>query len=634
MPVGQASEPYFKLKLALTADLKGMRRETGLLAWDHRPDPKPGKARRTILQRNGNALPEPVMSVREAHDHLTAPGQWFEMEERITDGGRQRVWRNGPKTIPEILSNSRQFRDREFIVFNDERTTYDSFHRAVSTLAAQLMRDGLAKGDRVALAMRNLPEWLVIFFAASSVGAIVTPLNAWWTASELEFGLVDSGPKIAFLDAERFERFDADSTSPRMGMKVYVSRYKGDGLPPLVQRLEDVLGDVSDWANLREVEMPDVGIDPDDDATILYTSGTTGRPKGALSTHRSMTSATMTTAFAAARDFVRYGEPLPEADPRLLPQRVTLLVIPMFHVTGFAAMLLPLVNAGGKLVLMRKFDAEKAMELIENERVTATGGVPTIAWQIVEHPNRARFDLSSLKQVTYGGGLAPPELVRRLKAFLPHAKPGNGWGMTETSGTFASHLGRDYELRPNSCGPAAPTGDVEVRDPITGMVLPAGEAGEMWVRGPGVVRKYWNRPEDTAQTFVDGWLRTGDIARVDEEGFCYIVDRIKDIVIRGGENIYCAEVENHLHDHPAVAEVAVVGVPHRSLGEVPAAVVVVRAGMAVTKDELRTWAAQRLADYKIPTTFFLTDESLPKNPAGKIVKAPLRELFADQSEIR
>lgn len=580
------------------------------------------------MQKSGGGFPQPVMSVKEAHALLTAPGQRFEMQELTVNGRHLRVWKNAPGTILEILSRSRSFHDREFIVFEEERITYGAFHRAVSTLAAQLVKDGVVKGDRVALVMRNLPEWLVIFFAASSIGAIVTPLNAWWAAAEMEYGLSDSGAKIAFLDAERFCRLDGKLASGRLE-KIYVARYDGDVTSAHVIRLEEVLGRASDWEALQEIELPAVSIDADDDATILYTSGTTGRPKGALSTHRNMTSATMASALAAARDFVRYGDALPESDPMKLPQRITLLAIPLFHVTGFAAVLLPLVSAGGKVVLMRKFDAGKALELMEKEGVTATGGVPTIAWQIVEHPRRAEFDRSTLQQITYGGALAPPDLVRRITSSLGRTKPGNGWGMTETSGTFTSHLGRDYELHPQSCGPVAPTGDMEIRDPATGAALPAGEVGEMWVRGPGIVRGYWNRPDDTADSFVDGWLRTGDLAKVDEEGFCYIIDRIKDMIIRGGENIYCAEVENCFHDHPAVAEVAVIGVPHLSLGEEPAAVVAVRAGMTVTQDQLKTWGARWLAAYKIPTKFIVTTQSLPKNPAGKIMKAPLKRLFAD-----
>jgi long-chain acyl-CoA synthetase len=579
------------------------------------------------VQQAEKAVHTPVMSVREAHSRLTAAGERFEMELLTIRGRQTRVWKNGPKSIVEVLLNSRNFPEREFIVYEGQRVNYGTFHKAVAAMASRLIEDGVRKGDRVAVAMRNLPEWLVAFFAASATGAVVTPLNAWWTAAELEFGLRDSGAKVAFLDAERFQRLQS-LDAPITGMKSYVARCDEQVRSPEVTPIEDVIGPVDAWASLPEAALQPVAIDADDDATMLYTSGTTGRPKGALSTHRSMTSATMATAFAAARDFVRYGEPLPETDPAKTPQRVTLLVIPMFHVTGFAATLLPLINGAGKLVLMHKFDAEKALGLIERERVTATGGVPTIAWQIIDHPRVAEYDLSSLVQLTYGGGLAPPELVRRIKRTLGSTKPGNGWGMTETSGTFASHLGRDYELHPESCGPAAPTGDLEIRNPLTAEILPAGEVGELWVRGPGIVRGYWNRPDETSKTFVDGWLRTGDLAKIDEEGFCYIIDRIKDMVIRGGENIYCAEVENHFHGHAAVAEIAVIGLPHQSLGEEVAAVVVVRDGMTITADELKDWGTQALAAYKVPTKFLVLTGELPKNAAGKVLKAPLKQLFA------
>jgi len=575
----------------------------------------------------------PVMSVAEAHARLTAPGERFEISEMPIRGIMTRVWKNAPPTLREVFLNARGFPDREFLVYDDERATYEAFARATIALARQLQADGVRKGDRVAVIMRNLPEWPVAFFAGILAGAIVTPLNAWWTGAELEYGLADSGAKAVIVDDERLgriaERLDGLSELKR----VYVSRAAELSPHSKVARLEAVIGPVNGWADLPDQAMPEVEMGPEDDATILYTSGTTGKPKGALGTHRNMTSNIGAGGISAVRNFLRAGQPLPESDPHKLPQRVTLLVVPFFHATGLSATLGPTMNAGGKIVLMRRWDTEPAMRLIEREKVSSTGGVPTIAWQLIEHPARARYDLSSLVAVTYGGAPSAPELVRKIAEAFPGSQPGNGWGMTETTATFTSHLGRDYENRPDSAGPAAPVGEMQVRDPADGAtLLPAGAVGELWVKGPQVVKGYWNKPEATAETFVDGWLRTGDLARIDEEGFLFIIDRAKDMLIRGGENIYCVEVENALYEHPEVMDAAIVGIPHKTLGEEPGAVVHLKPGGVATESELRAWVRARLAAFKVPVKVVFWPETLPRNANGKIVKTELKKVFAPQTE--
>ena len=577
-----------------------------------------------------DSAPEwPVMSIAEAHARLTAPGQRFEMEERVIRGVLQRTWRNAPPTLRDIFLNGRAFGAREFLVYEDDRATYEAFSRAAITLARQLQADGVRKGDRVAVIMRNLPEWPVAFYAGILCGAIVTPLNGWWTGPELQYGLADSGTRVAIVDDERLERI-----APHLGElpdleKIYVARLPAGAEPgPRAERLEAVIGPVNDWKNLPDLPLPDVDIDPEDDATILYTSGTTGRPKGALGAHRNMTTNVMTSGIGAARNFLRAGQPLPESDPHKLPQRSSLLVVPLFHATGLSATLGPTMNAGGKIVLMRRWEAEQAMQLIERERIDATGGVPTIAWQLIEHPARSKYDLSSLVSVSYGGAPSAPELVRRIVVVFPGSAPGNGWGMTETTATFTGHTGRDYEARPDSAGPAAPVGDMQIRDPADGVTpLPVGQVGELWVKGPQVVKLYWNKPESTAETFRDGWLRTGDLARLDEEGFMFIVDRAKDMLIRGGENIYCVEVENVLYDHPDVMDAALVGVPHKTLGEEPAAVVHLKPGGTAGEAELRQWVRDRLAAFKVPVEVRFWPEPLPRNANGKILKTELKTVF-------
>jgi long-chain acyl-CoA synthetase len=530
-----------------------------------------------------------------------------------------------------VFENSFAFKDRDFLVYEGDRASYGAFHKATIALAHELMALGVGKGDRVAVIVRNLPEWPVAFFAAAIVGAIVTPLNAWWTGPELEYGLTDSGTKVAIVDGERLERLSEHLANCPDLKRVFVTRQVEEVAHPLVRKLEDLLGAVNDWGALPDQPMPAADIGPEDDATIFYTSGTTGRPKGALGTQRNITTNIFTAGAAAARGFLRRGEPAPDPDDPNLPQRVTLLVVPMFHVTGCNATTVPSVNAGGKLVLMRRWDAEEGMKLIERERVTATGGVPTIAWQLIEHPAREKYDLSSLQGVSYGGAPSAPELVRKIGETFKGSVPGQGWGMTETSATFTSNMGLDYMRRPDSCGPAAAVCEMKIMTVEGDRELPLGEVGELWAKGPMIVKGYWNKPEATAQTFVDGWVKTGDLARMDEEGFCFIIDRAKDMLIRGGENIYCVEVENVLYEHPAVMDAAIVGIPHRTLGEEPGAVVTLKPGAAADEQELRAFVAQRLAAFKVPVKVVFWHETLPRNANGKILKSELKKVFEGEA---
>ena len=568
----------------------------------------------------------PVCSIAEAHARLTAPGMPFEMETMTIRGIETRVWKNAPPDLRSEVLACRAFAGREFIVYENERVTFDGFHRAVAHFAAQLIKDGVRKGDRVALIMRNLPEWPVAFYAAVSIGAIVTPLNAWWTGPELEYGLSDSGSNVCIVDAERWERIVEHVHNCPELKTVYVSRRTEEEAHPIVRRLESVIGDVNSWGALEDLSLPDIALSPDDEATIFYTSGTTGKPKGALATHRNITSNVIASAFSGARSLIRRGEAIPAPDPNA-PQKVMLLSVPFFHATGCFAVLSPMLVAGAKIVLMHKWDPVKAFQVIERDRVNLAGGVPTIAWQLIEHPERGNYDLSSLESVSYGGAPSAPELVRKIRETFPNSFPGNGWGMTETSATFTHHAAEDYLNRPDSCGPAVPVCDMKIVG-AEGQTLGPDEVGELYGKGPNVVIGYWNKPEATSQTFIDGWVRTGDLARIDEEGFCFIIDRAKDMLIRGGENIYCIEVENALYEHPAVMDAAVVGVPHKTLGEEPGAVVTLKVGAEASEAELRGFVADRLAAFKVPIKVVFMTETLPRNANGKILKNELKKLFA------
>ena len=573
----------------------------------------------------------PAMSIAQAHALIGGPGTPAEIAEATIRGIRLKTWKNQPATLRSVVDIARTHGDRVFLVYEDERVTYDAFHRAVAAFAAELQAEGVVKGDRVAVIMRNVPEWVVAFYAAASIGAIVTPLNAWWTGPELEYGLTDSGAKVAVMDAERYGRMSEHFANCPDLTRVFVCREPGEVAHPYVTRLESVIGRPDVWARLPDTALPPVEIAPDDDATIFYTSGTTGKPKGALATHRAVNCNIFTSGAAAARAFLRKGEMPPAPDPDA-PQRSSLLSVPFFHVTGCFAVLNPSIFAGAKLVLMFKWDTIRAFELIEREKIQSAGGVPTIAWQLIEHPARANYDLSSLEAVSYGGAPSAPELVRRIKETFPKSQSGQGWGMTETCATVTSNGAEDYQHRPDSCGPPAAVAELQIRDPADGVtLLPSGQMGELWSKGPMNARLYWNKPEPTAQTFVDGWVRTGDLAKVDADGFCYILDRAKDMLIRGGENIYCVEIENVLYDHPAIMDAAVVGIPHRILGEEPGAVVTLKPGTQATEAELRAHVAERLAAFKVPVSVKFWHETLPRNANGKILKSELKKLFEDQA---
>jgi long-chain acyl-CoA synthetase len=570
----------------------------------------------------------PAMSIAEAHAVLTAPGSPLEMEEIEIRGVRTRVWKNAPASLRDVALSARARGDQVFLVYEDERVTFEAFFRAVAAFAHELKTQGVEKGDRVALIMRNLPEWPVAFYAACAVGAIVTPLNAWWTGPELEYGLTNSGAKVAIVDSERLARLSEHLPNCPDLKKVYVSRELEEIGHPDILRLESVIGGSETWSTLPDQAFPEVEIVPEDDATIFYTSGTTGRPKGALATQRAIVSNVMAGACAGARQFLRRGEAPPAPDPNA-PQRSSLISVPFFHVTGCCAVLNSSLAGGAKLVMMHRWDVVRAFQLIERERISMAGGVPTIAWQLIEHPERKNYDLSSLESVAYGGAPSAPELVRKIVETFPKSQPGNGWGMTETSATATTHGGEDYQHRPESCGPAVPVTDLKIMSVEGDREMPIGEVGELWCKGPQVVKGYWNNPQATAQTFVDGWVKTGDLARLDAEGFCYIIDRAKDMLIRGGENIYCIEVENVLYDHPAVMDAALVGIPHRTLGEEPGAVVTLKPDAEATEQELRAFVAERLAAFKVPVKVVFWHETLPRNANGKILKNELKKVFVE-----
>jgi long-chain acyl-CoA synthetase len=541
---------------------------------------------------------------------LTGPGSPFEIGEREVLGNRLRVYVNAPSSLRDIWLGTAVHGDAPFLAFGHERISYAEGHRQVRVLARHLADAGVTKGDRVAIGMRNYPEWVISFWACQALGAISVSLNAWWIASELDYALRDSGTTALLIDGERHERLAG--VVDHLPMKTIV-----------VTRSETVAAPAIAWAEVMRGDdpgtLPDVEIAPDDDATILYTSGTTGLPKGAVGTNRNHVTNITNTVLGAAIGAVMSASPA--AAPGGPP--VALWTFPFFHIGGLSGLYV-ITAAGGCLVTQYKWDAAEALELIEREKVTVVAGVPTVVRGLLEHPDAATRDLSSLAGISQGGSPVPPDSIARIENdFAGKVSPGNGYGLTETTSAVVANSGATYFSKKDSVGLPVPVCDVKVVDE-SGAELPAGEVGELLVRGPNNVRGYWGNPEATEASFGGGWFRTGDAARIDDDGFVYVVDRLKDMVLRGGENVYCAEVEAAIFEHPAVADAAVVGVPHVSLGEEVAAVVNVKAGATLTPAELQEFVGARIARFKVPSIVVIRDEPIPRNATGKVLKRDLR----------
>jgi long-chain acyl-CoA synthetase len=555
-----------------------------------------------------------TMDFHEACAVVCAPGTRFEIREVDVFGVPTKVFAGTPPNMRHLFAAAASRTD-DFIVFEDERWPMPRVLELIGRIGHALVNDlGVAKGDRVAIAMRNYPEWIAAFAAITAVGAVAVPMNAWWQTDEMVFALDDSGSKIVIADADRLERLraaDPDSVDATV-VTVRENAEPRPGDTCRVVALEDLL---TDGATL-----PDVDIDPDDDVTILYTSGTTGHPKGAVSTHRAVLSSLMAFAARGAVNTLRENA-APDPDK---PQAAVMLPVPLFHVTGLVPVMLGAFVGGSKLVMTYRWDPDRALELIERERVTNFVGVPTMSWDLLEASTFEQRDTSSLLAVGGGGAPMPPELVKRIEDNFSKGRPSLGYGMTETNAYGPGNAGDDFLAHPTSTGRAVPVMDLRVTDPL-GNVLPSGETGEIWFKGPMLIRGYWNRPDATADTIVDGWLRSGDIGHIDEEGFVYVSDRAKDMVLRGGENIYSAEVEAAIYEHPAVYEAAVYGIPHERLGEELACHVMVRPGEQLDVEELQRFVGERLASFKVPSRVTIVAEQLPRNASGKILKRELRD---------
>ncbi|HEY3799890.1 MAG TPA: class I adenylate-forming enzyme family protein [Caulobacteraceae bacterium] len=554
-------------------------------------------------------------ALKQVWGMLTAPGAPFEVTTIDLRGSPALTYKAAPPNVRALWLSTATYGERDYMVYQDERLTYADAHRIVASVANWLTAQGVKPGDRVAIAMRNYPEWMLIYWACMCLGVAAVGMNAWWVADEMEYGLKDSEPRVLFADAERLARVKERPSAAR-------------GLTVVGVRTEAQAG-VTPWAEVAAYggALPDVAVDPDADASIFYTSGTTGYPKGAQLTHRGCINNLMNMMFSGQAQALALQQTTGEAPAANPPIPVSLVTTPLFHVTANNCGAYLISAAGGKMVLMYRWDAGEALKLIEREKITAVSGVPVMARELLTHPDFHKYDTSSLTSLGGGGAQLQPDLVKKIDAEAGAARPNTGYGMTETCGIITAVGGDLYVGKPESVGPAMPTFETKCVDD-DGATVPAGEPGELWVRGAGVIKGYLNRPDATAESITDGWLHTGDIARVDEDGFIFIVDRKKDMVLRGGENVYCAEVEAAMYHHPAIAECCVFGVPDQRLGEEVAAAVVLREGHHLTAAGLRAHCADHIASYKIPRYIWFLTDPLPRNASGKFLKRELRETLS------
>lgn len=547
---------------------------------------------------------------------LTAPGTPFALEEKVIRGVPLRVYSNAPTSMRDIFASTTDSPDRPYLMYHDEVLTFEAVYAQVASVASWLQVNGAQKGDRIAIGMRNYPEWVIAYWASLSVGAIVVSLNAWWITEELDYALSDSEAKFLFVDGERHERIPDDMQN-RLGIRQVV-----------VVRAEPRTGAVS-WQEVAHNSvkgLPNVDIDPEDDCTILYTSGTTGFPKGAVASHRNHITNiwnTLLVGMTSAELAVAAGLTPPPA-PAV---SISLWTFPFFHIAGVSGMNVAAATRTA-LCTQYKWDPDDALRLIDKYRITSVVGVPTVVRSLLEHPEAHRYDLSSLMTISQGGAPVPPDSIKKIEGeFGGKVGATNGYGLTETTSAIVANSGLAYFQKSDSVGLPVVGADIRIVDE-DGRDVAEGEVGELWVRSPNNVRGYWNKPEETAKAFVDGWFKSGDAARRDQDGFIYVVDRIKDVVLRGGENVYCAEVEAVLFEHEAVGDVAVIGIPHDTLGEEVAAVIVPKTSHGEADTEsVRSYAASKLAGFKVPVKYFWQNEPLPRNATGKVLKKDLRETY-------
>lgn len=569
-----------------------------------------------------------MTSMAEIRAQLTGPGGGFELATEEVQGRPRQVYKNRMRSLREIPQAAAARGDATFLAYGEEEWSFQRFVETSNGVSHALTgRFGVAPGDRVAILAQNCPEWCLTFWGTVSINAILVGLNGWWKTDEVLYGLQDCGATVLVADRRRFERIVARLDQTPTLEHVFLVDADPTDFAEQTSGAKAQLHRFDELAAEPTAQYPDAPIEEDDDAVIFYTSGTTGRPKGAISSHRSVIANLQNTLYVVVA-----GAMLAEATgegggPSLTgEQTVSLLTSPLFHVSGCHSGLVVALLGGVKLVIpVGRFDPAKVLRLIQEHRVTVWTTVPTMVWRVCEHPDQAEFDTTSVTTIGYGGSPSADELRRKVAETFPNVtSTSNAYGLTETSSIATIATGPDARRKPWSVGPPVPGVELRIERP-DGSEAAIDETGEVCIRGPILMQGYWGKPEATAEAIDrDGWLHTGDIGVVDDEGFLSITDRMKDMIIRGGENIYCVEIENRLVEHPAVADAAVIGVPHPTLGEEVKAVVQTEMGMDLTPDEVKIWVAEELADFKVPAYVDVVTEKLPRNASGKLLKNVLR----------
>ena len=542
----------------------------------------------------------------------TAKGEMFETKKMVNSKGIEYTeYVNFPDSLKGYFEFGLMHADKDWLVYENERYTFKEVFNKAAQVANALTATGIKKGDKVAICMQNNPEYIFAYMGIVGMGAVCVPLNSWWVPTEVIYGLEHSDAKLVFGDSKRLQGLQSVKS-----VKKIITSYTPD---KNFQSFKEFIDNhSSSW--------PDVSIDRNDDATIYYTSGSTGKPKGVLSSHK----AVIATMFSWACYSSIFSEisSMSETNtsPLLSEDLAILLCIPLFHVTGSHAGLFMSILVGRKIVMMKKWDAEDALQLIDQEKISDVTGVPTQSWELLNHPNRNKYNLSSLKTLGAGGAPRPPEHVKLLDEGF-EAKPGIGYGLSETNALGTLCNGEEYINNPSSAGRVVPPlTEIKIIDKKWNS-LPEGDIGEVAIKSLGNMTCYWKNPEATSECMNDdGWIKTGDLGKFDGP-LLYIVDRVKDMVIRGGENIACPEVEAAIYEHPDVLENCVFGIPDERLGEIPYAVVVLRDDSSLTEDDIISFLQSRLAAFKIPNEITLTKEKLPKLASGKFDKVSLRKNY-------
>lgn len=558
----------------------------------------------------GDVAPMDPAKLATAAFKLLTENPLFKVTEAEIRGNTYRVFENAPPNLVGLYAyGAATHGDKDFLIFEDERLSFAETWKQACRFAHALRDElGVKPGDKVALAMRNFPEWCIAYMGAIATGAVVAPLNAWWKADELKYAIEDSGAKIVVVDARRLEYLAP--LKDELGLTLILAREEGEGAD---HRFEDMV------ERAKEDTPPPVDIQPDDDFCIVYTSGSTGNPKGVVLTHRGCISTLLSWAFiASAVKEARGGVSLFGDNPGIL------LAVPLFHVTGSHSIFMLSYMVGRRVAMIYRWDPKHAGEIINREKLTNFVGVPSQSYELMNTDHEG--GLPTLMDIGSGGAKRPADHVRKLKNAFKNANPSSGYGLSETNAIGCVISLAEYQQRPDSTGrPVPPVTDIKiVKD---GEEVPRGEVGEIWIRSPANFREYHNLPEDTEKALTpDGWFRSGDLGKMDEEEYVYIVDRIKDLIIRGGENISCLEVENRVYEHHGVAEACVFSVPDETLGERVGLVFYPVDGEAIDVVELRDFIAKELAAFKVPERIWLSPSPLPRLGTAKFDKITVKKI--------